>query len=564
MKPNKIFKKAMMLAVAFFAFGGAISAKDTNTHSPIYTAPCSVKADAASQVICGNVLCYYNQREFPVKNTDITTDPAAAIEKYSKNENLGIGAIKANDFYTFVLKVEKAGNYAISFTAAHQNSADYTMTLYQASGSDIEDTDANVKYTKVGTNNIPNTGSWNPGDDYNLSFTTRLSAGVNYIKILFGGGNSYAGNIGKMKVEPRDIFTWTTSEGPAKNTIKDNDGNVLQDNLQALNDGSKYQYCRTATSNPLFKILGATHEVYSDGRFKFNANQEYAIVVPANVKVNKLTFVKCSENYYKKNNGVVDETANIDSEWDYIKSEGATVEISNGGKIETEQDITATLTDHQPGTPILYCAKKCAQVAFSSLVIDYTVSEKDETYTLSVGDAGAATLVLPFEASIPDGVKAYKLTGVNGNKIQTEELTGKLPANTPVLVNADKGDYEFASTTMASQDIVPQAGLLTGSWLGETVAQDNYVLQMQNGQVAFYPVKSDDIVLKPRQAYLTLPVTVLKANKLTIDFSGVTAIKNIESGRTAEDTIYNAAGQRVEKMTAPGLYIKNGKKYIVK
>ena len=546
MKPNKIFKKAMMLAVAFFAFGGAISAQ---THSPIYTAPCSVKADAASQVVCGNVLCYNNTREFAgcsngVAPSDITL---------AARENLALGSLYANDYYTFVLNVEKAGNYAISFTIASK-SENNTMTMYQASVSKVESTDSKVSYTKVGENIIPKTGSWGPGAEYNLSYSARLSEGINYIKILFSG-SSYMGNIGKMKVEPTDIvfgqFTWTTSEGPAKG-----DGGA-----QDLNDGSKYKYCRTATSNPLFKILGDKGHVYSDSRFKFSQGQEFAIVVPANVKVTKLTFVNCSENYYKYQG---DETANIDSEWDYIKSEGATVEISNGGKIEAAQDITATLTDHQPGTPILYCAKKCAQVAFSSLVIDYTVSEKDETYTLSIGDAGAATLVLPFEASIPDGVKAYKLTGVNGNRIQTEELAGKLPANTPVLVNADKGDYQFASTTMASQDIVPQAGLLTGSWLGETVAQDNYVLQMQNGQVAFYPVKSDDIVLKPRQAYLTLPVTSLKANKLTIDFSGATAIKNIESGRTAEDTIYNAAGQRVEKMTTPGLYIKNGKKYIVK
>lgn len=511
-----------------------------------------MKADAVNQVLCGNVLCYNNTREFAgCKNGVAPSDISLATR-----ENLALGSLRANDYYTFVLNVEKTGNYSISFTIAGKSEIN-TMALYQASVSNVGSTDNKVSYTKVGENIIPNTGSYGVGTEYNISYTARLSEGINYIKILFSG-SGYMGNIGKMKVESTDVvfgnFTWTTSEGPAKG----------DNGAQDLNDGSKYKYCRTATSNPLFKILGDKGAVYSDSRFKFSKGQEFAIVVPANVKVTKLTFVGCSENYYKKNNGEVDETANIDSEWDYIKSEGATVEISNGGKIETQQDITATLTDHQPGTPILYCAKKCAQVAFYSLVIDYTINEKDETYTLSVGDAGAATLVLPFEASIPDGVKAYKLTGVNGNKIQTEELTGKLPANTPVLVNADKGDYKFTSTTMASQDIVPQAGLLTGSWLGETVAQDNYVLQMQNGQVAFYPVKSDDIALKPRQAYLTLPVTALKANKLTIDFSGATAIKNIERGRTADDTIYNAAGQRVEKMTAPGLYIKNGKKYIVK
>ncbi len=516
------------------------------TASPFYTGACKVEKSSESEFIVGNVLSYLNKREFGGKNVD-----EADVDKTSTD--LKIGGLKKNDYYTFVLDVDKAGAYTIALTAAVKNSTEYTVEMLQAAVSSLPKqgaTDKKITYTSVGKQTMPSLSSYTPPADYNLSFDVNLKAGVNYIKLLFDGGKNYCGNIGKMKIASSKsyAFTWTTSEGSAK------------DEDQKFSDGSKYTYRRIATSDPVFKLLG-TSNVYSDSRFKFGQGQEFAIVVPSNVTVSKITFTNCCENYYKKNG----DTNNIDSEWDYIKSEGATVEISNSGKIESAQDITATLTGHQAGMPILYCVKKCAQVAFSSLVIQCTIDESAETYTLSVSDAGAATLVLPFGSNIPDGLKAYRLTAVNGNKITAEELTETVPANTPVLVNAAKGDYTFTSNGEASMDIVPQSGLLTGVWTASQVAQDNYVLQMQSGKVAFYPVKSDDISLKARQAYLTIPDGQASANKLTIDFGTETGISQVNvAGKENVDAIYNAAGMRVKSMNVPGLYIKNGKKYIIK
>lgn len=54
-------------------------------------------------------------------------------------------------------------------------------------------------------------------------------------------------------------------------------------------------------------------------------------------------------------------------------------------------------------------------------------------YTLTIGSALAATLVLPFETKIPTGITAYTLNYTSGaaNVTTTEITTGVLPAHTP-------------------------------------------------------------------------------------------------------------------------------------
>ncbi len=519
----------MALALALM-WGTQMNAQ---THNSLYTEPCKVSTKAVSQVVKGNVVSYKCNTLFDGKTGIASTD-----------KDLQIGSLRNGDYYTWALDVETAGTYTFSFEAA--DNAGHAMSVYQASTTSIASTDKDVEYKHVCDGTMPNTGGYGTPSDYNLSFDVPLSKGLNYLRIVWSG-DGYCGNLYQMQIQSPLIckFTWSTGEG------------TTNADEQKYSDGSKYTYRRVATSNPLFKLLG-TDKVYSDSRFKISTGKEYAVIVPSNVKVNKLVFKNCCENYYI-------DTENRDSEWDYIKSGVENAVISNDGKIEKKQDITATFTNHQAGAPILFCVKKCAQVAYDAIEIQGVIDETAETYTLSVSDAGAATLVLPFEAEMPDGLKAYKLTAVNGNKITTEELTGKVPANTPVLVNAAKGEYTFASTEMAAMDIVPQSGLLTGVWNAEAVSQNNYVLQMQNGTVAFYPVKSDDINLKARQAYLTLPSDAVAANKLTIDFGTETGISQVNTASKGETgVIYNAVGKRVANMSQPGLYIKNGKKYIIK
>lgn len=215
--------------------------------------------------------------------------------------------------------------------------------------------------------------------------------------------------------------------------------------------------------------------------------------------------------------------------------------------------------------------KKDANISFSKadLVPQLTVDYALATHTLSVTEAGAATLVLPYEAEIPENVKAYTLTYTSGDKAVATEVTGVIPANTPVLINANKGDYTFKATaTLTTKDANPVSGNLYGVWNEDVVPEGSYVLQNQNSTVAFYRVTTDDFKIKPNQAYLYAPKAA-NVRMLSIGYGGdgTTAINGIEAVTTnANAKVYTIDGKKVNgnNLAKGQIYISNGKKFILK
>lgn len=215
--------------------------------------------------------------------------------------------------------------------------------------------------------------------------------------------------------------------------------------------------------------------------------------------------------------------------------------------------------------------KKDANISFSKadLVPQLTVDYALATHTLSVTEAGTATLVLPYEAEIPENVKAYTLTYTSGDKAVATEVTGVIPANTPVLINANKGDYTFKATaTLTTKKDNPVSGNLHGVWNEDVVPVGSYVLQKQSSTVAFYRVATDDFKIQPNQAYLYAPKAA-NVRMLSIGYGGdgTTAINGIEAETTnANDKVYTIDGKKVNgnNLTRGQIYISNGKKFVLK
>lgn len=214
--------------------------------------------------------------------------------------------------------------------------------------------------------------------------------------------------------------------------------------------------------------------------------------------------------------------------------------------------------------------KNDANISFSKddLVPQLTVDYALATHTLSVTDAGAATLVLPYEAEIPENVKAYTLTYTSGDKAVATELTGVIPANTPVLVNAEKGDYTFKATaTLTTKAAKPVSGSLHGVWSEVVVPEGSYVLQNQSGTVAFYRVGAEGFKVNANQAYLSATETA-GAKMLNIDFGGeATAINGVEAGASNANTqVYTIDGKKANRnnLAKGKVYVTKGKTFILK
>lgn len=194
----------------------------------------------------------------------------------------------------------------------------------------------------------------------------------------------------------------------------------------------------------------------------------------------------------------------------------------------------------------------------------FTIENNIFDTPLTVTSAGASTLVLPYDATIPNGVKAYTLTNTEGEATAiATELTGSIPANTPVLINAVAGTYNFhgEKTTWAKEE--QTVGALTSVRACKYVPVGSYVLQNHNGQVGFYKVVEEkSVMIGANRAYLT-PSVATAAAKINIEYPTVTGITSIKTTSIENDVMYNLAGQKVGN-DYRGIVIKNGCKFFNK
>lgn len=194
----------------------------------------------------------------------------------------------------------------------------------------------------------------------------------------------------------------------------------------------------------------------------------------------------------------------------------------------------------------------------------FTIENNIFDTPLTVTSAGASTLVLPYEATIPEGVKAYTLTHTEGEATAiATELTGSIPANTPVLINAAAGTYNFHGTKITYKKGEQTVGALTSVRACKYVPAGSYVLQNHNGQVGFYKVeKPNSVMIGANRAYLT-PSVATAAAKINIEYPTVTGITSIKTTSIENDVMYNLAGQKVGN-DYRGIVIKNGCKFFNK
>ena len=221
----------------------------------------------------------------------------------------------------------------------------------------------------------------------------------------------------------------------------------------------------------------------------------------------------------------------------------------------------------------------CYSKSNGSSRADLTICEGK---TLDVTAAEAATLVLPFAATIPEGVTCYTLTHTDGaSTVTATEVTGgTLAAETPVLVNATMGSYKFrnsskATTATSIPDSPSVSEALTGVYSDLTFTTENiasiyanaYILNKIDDSVGFYKA-ADGKKVGANRAYLTatnVPGTG-EARSLSIVFddgetTGVTDVRS--KMEEVKDDYFDLSGRRVAHPTK-GLYIMNGKKIIIK
>ena len=188
----------------------------------------------------------------------------------------------------------------------------------------------------------------------------------------------------------------------------------------------------------------------------------------------------------------------------------------------------------------------------------------DELYqTLTVSEAGWSTLYLGFNARIPSTVEAYIVKTVNDGWVTLTQVTGVLPANTGVIVKAAAGDYKFYNEATATADVT--GNLLDGSLYNKNINEEAYVLSAPDGVVGLYKAEMTDgtWLNNANKAYLPASAVPNKtAAFYGFEWNGTTGVEGVVAEGAQDGAIYDITGRRVKAITAPGIYIVNGKKVV--
>lgn len=179
-----------------------------------------------------------------------------------------------------------------------------------------------------------------------------------------------------------------------------------------------------------------------------------------------------------------------------------------------------------------------------------------------------ATYYLPFAAKAPEGVTAYAGTINNGNVQLTEYANGVIPANKGVVLVSDTKTTATFTLADASDVVTEQKnelkGVLTDTELSSVESFDQVRIFSKKDNVAgFYKPNSGITSLAANKAYIMAPAN---EGALVLNFAGgeVTGINQATINATeANAPIYDLTGRRVAK-AVKGIYVKNGKKFIVK
>ena len=176
-----------------------------------------------------------------------------------------------------------------------------------------------------------------------------------------------------------------------------------------------------------------------------------------------------------------------------------------------------------------------------------------------------ATAYLPFGVSAVSGAKAYTAAEpANGQTVMTE--TANFAKETGVLLVSDEA-ADKAVLTIGDVDGATNTSALKGTLLAKDItgAQTNYLVFGKNKanetEVGFFEPSTTVTSIPANRAFFA----DVYGSAIALNFGNVTAVNNVVAGNAnANAPIFDLTGRRVVKAVKGGLYIQNGKKYIVK
>ncbi len=363
-----------------------------------------------------------------------------------------------------------------------------------------------------------------------------------------------------------DVYTVnaTSTAAAIQTLVEALDDAIANYNNQALNtpEVSTHYNLTVATDghakngNAVIIVPGATSDNNPTG-YGLNANN----AINANL-AQAVTFTQVSGNTYNISFETVDGTAYLT----YGRTNGsaagwsdsqiqATTDDANKGEFKIVAtttpnvfNIVNTLTNTN-----IDCQVDGDIYTDEDITLDgFSIAEANQA---SVGvsidaDVKYGTRIFPFTPTLPAGVKAYSCEEANGKTLTLVEVE-KPAAGTPYILFAENG---LSSTNLSGWGVLSSLeaksnGALTGVYTATYAPKESFVLQKNDGKVAFYEVgNNNDIEVPANLCYLTWPAggqPSAGARAFFFPENNATAIKAINALTSGKAEIFNASGAKI-------------------
>ena len=196
----------------------------------------------------------------------------------------------------------------------------------------------------------------------------------------------------------------------------------------------------------------------------------------------------------------------------------------------------------------------------SNVRIDDIVLKGSKVVPTTITAAEYATFNSSYALDFSEtGITVYTATDNETSVVLNEITSGKVPANTPVVLYKAGADGTAINVpVIASATAIEGTNDLNVSD-GTTTLTNAYVLANKTQGVGFYPwggttLSAGKVYLQGKGSY---------AAREFLGLGDATTIENVAKIQTVDAQYFNLAGQRVANPTK-GLYIVNGKKVIIK
>ncbi|MBR4296966.1 MAG: hypothetical protein IKT82_02105 [Bacteroidaceae bacterium] len=225
-------------------------------------------------------------------------------------------------------------------------------------------------------------------------------------------------------------------------------------------------------------------------------------------------------------------------------------------------------------------------------------------FKVVIGSAGYTTVYAPFMALTNDmqnnpqnwldknEVEIYTISdkatyneATEQNMVHLTKMTSYIPQNGAAILKGN-GTYVFTKLSQenyeeylynAEVEAKWNANFLMGTSVNTYVDEDAYVLSAPDGveSIGLYKAElnkkangeagTTHFLNNAGKAYLPASLVETPAGVLRFNFGGTTAIESVlNNGVDANAPIYDLSGRRVMNAVKGGIYIQNGKKFIVK